>query len=147
MVNCWLNVRVCVCVCVCKRRRVKSNCGNSIRKRVGRKMVIYFCCDYECFFLGGDVWTHSCHYNEVEFWLVLECRYSRRCIFIIMKCLPSISTCRLLSVCCCVRSSHIVGLCVAICSRVWLHLVVWGHGMAVSDCLIAVRGGLRKCCP
>ena len=51
-----------------------------------------------------DVWTRNRHYNEEEFWSVLECRYSRHCIFVIMKCLR-VLTCVVYWSYCCVRLS------------------------------------------
>ena len=43
----------------------------------------YFRWDYGDYFLS--VWTRSCHYNEIEFWSIVESRCSRQCVFIAIE--------------------------------------------------------------
>ena len=49
---------------------VKAMAINKDIYKLAEKWLTYIRCDYECSF---DVWIGSCHYNEVEFWSVLEC--------------------------------------------------------------------------
>ena len=129
-------VRVCMCVCVWK-----ATCQVWL-KRFHKKMnwhELIFVATINVVFL--EAWTTSSHYNDVEVWSVLECRYSCKCIFITRECLRVLA-CVVYSPCCCVRLSVCGSMLVMEPNVMWLLVtvlvvvVVFVTTTLASDCLL-----------